>query len=313
MSENKILRSELIDEFISYRKDSNKWCDSYEKEILRFSSFCSRNWPDNDQITQEMINAWTENAFQSRVQITITFLKYLLEKNLTDIKLPELSPRPHSKYIPHSFSEEELIHFFNHCDQQVKNARSKESAMDAITTSVIFRLLYSSGLRTYEARLLKTTDADLSNGVLSIRTSKGNRQHFVVLGDDVCALLSKYDSYASAYYPGRTYFFTIPGKEFMDANELRYRFLKSWNKVNTTHAVPYDLRHNYATANINSWISKGFEFHDKMLYLSKSMGHSSIESTQYYYSLVPHLANVVFECSNDSFEEIVPEVTLYED
>lgn len=313
MSENIIPRSQLIADFISYRKDSNLWCDSYNKEISYFSSFCSTNWPDTDQLTQEMIDAWTTDTYQSRIQIIVTFIKYLNERNLADVIPPELPPRQRSKYIPHSFSKNELIRFFNHCDLQIQNAESREDAMDSLTTSVIFRLLYSSGLRTYEARLLKTADVDLKNGVLNVRTSKGNRQHFVALDDDVCSLLSKYDSYASVYYPERSYFFTIPRKEVMDAYELRRRFKKSWDAVNSSHAVPYDLRHNYATTNINAWIDTGIEFRDKMLYLSKSMGHTNIESTQYYYSLVPHLASVIYDCSNDTFEKIVPEVMPYED
>ena len=68
------------------------------------------------------------------------------------------------------------------------------------------------------------------------------------------------------------------------------------------------LRHHYAITNINQWIKNGFDFYDKLLYLSKSMGHSSLESTKYYYTLIPAMANVIELLSNDDFEIIVPEV-----
>ena len=86
-----------------------------------------------------------------------------------------------------------------------------------------------------------------------------------------------------------------------------------WDKVNDKHANPYDLRHNYAIRNINSWTDEGFGFSDKFLYLSKSMGHKKLESTKYYYSLVPALADTLASHSQPGFDDIVPEVTRYEE
>ena len=72
------------------------------------------------------------------------------------------------------------------------------------------------------------------------------------------------------------------------------------------------FRHNYAIENINSWINSGFEFHDKLVFLSKSMGHTSLESTKYYYSIVPALADILQKTTGAGFDEIVPEVPDYE-
>ena len=93
---------------------------------------------------------------------------------------------------------------------------------------------------------------------------------------------------------------------------LDYHFHKRWDKVSSAKAVPYDFRHNYAIENINSWIDEGYDFNDKFLYLSKSMGHTSLESTQYYYSLVPALAEVIRIRTEAGFNEICPEVPRYE-
>ncbi len=93
---------------------------------------------------------------------------------------------------------------------------------------------------------------------------------------------------------------------------LDYKFHKIWDRISKTPAVPYDFRHNYATTNINSWIDSGFEFHDKFVYLSKSMGHTSLESTKYYYSLVTTLADILDRKSGAVFDKMVPEVIPYE-
>jgi len=55
------------------------------------------------------------------------------------------------------------------------------------------------------------------------------------------------------------------------------------------------------------------EFHAKLLYLSKSMGHTVIESTNYYYSLVPGFADIMAQKTMGSFNVIVPEVQQHEE
>jgi len=68
------------------------------------------------------------------------------------------------------------------------------------------------------------------------------------------------------------------------------------------------IRHLYATTNINSWIDDGFESSDKLQYLSKSMGHRSVDATYYYYSIVPRLADTLRLQTEKGFNAIVPEV-----
>lgn len=157
-----------------------------------------------------------------------------------------------------------------------------------------------------EARLLRTADVDLVHGVLNIRYSKGHNQHFVVLHDTMLELMKKYNEAIEKLYPGRIFFFPDRHGSFRDERWVNENFRKMWNKYNNSRAIAYDLRHNYATVNINSWIGEGFGFDDKLLCLSKSMGHSSTENTKYYYSLVPCLANIIEIKSSD--DTVIPEV-----
>ena len=188
-----------------------------------------------------------------------------------------------------------------------------EPALRALTFSVMFRKLYSTGMRTLEIRLLKPDEIDFDEGMISITDTKAGRQHYVALDPDVSKMLLRYHEKASTYHPNRSYFFfnRTDDKPF-SGSDLRYHFDRIWKKVNSIHVIPYDLRHNYAVQNINRWIDSGIEFHDKFLYLSKSMGHTNLESTRYYYHLVPNMANIIYTCDNDNFDDIVPEVYLDE-
>ena len=68
------------------------------------------------------------------------------------------------------------------------------------------------------------------------------------------------------------------------------------------------MRHNYAITNINKWTNQGVNFTDNLYYLSKSMGHTTIESTKYYYSLVPAISNIIETQIGTNFDCLIPEV-----
>ena len=182
--------------------------------------------------------------------------------------------------------------------------------MKKITCPVFFRLLYSSGIRTTEARYLKREDVDLEHGVLNIRKTKGYDQHYVALHESMTKLLKQYDKAADSIRLDRTYFFETPNGKFYSRQWVTQTFQCLWEKANgkQNRAVAYDLRHNYAVVNINRWADDIFEFGQKLHYLSKSMGHRSIESTLYYYSITPCLADILLKKTEKSFNELLPEV-----
>lgn len=315
-------RAPLFDPFIKYRIASNNWNEVYSQTLLYFDRYCTENFPGIVGITQEMINGWCtqrdtegKRSFIDRCQSSLRLLEYMAERGMTDIIKPEMPPAPPKTHIPHAFSGEELQRFFKGCDDNVKSAKNLQGRFIALSVSVEFRLLYSSGMRPTEARLLQKKNVDLENGIINVTETKGNRQHYVVLHDDAVQLLRGYDEAAVRLFPGRKIFFPMNPKDPdvpISPDMLDYHFHKVWDKVNKSTAVPYDFRHNYAIENINSWISSGFEFHDKFVFLSKSMGHTSLESTKYYYSIVPTLADVLEKTTGSGFDEIVPEVPDYE-
>jgi integrase len=181
-----------------------------------------------------------------------------------------------------------------------------------ITIPVLFRLLYSSGMRTTEVRLMRCEDVDLQNGIISIKYSKGYSQHFAVLHDSMLELMKTYDSAVSGLLPNRIFFFPTTKNRNYPGIWISYYFRKLWQERNHTKAVAYELRHHYAIENINSWIGDGLNLHAKLLALSRSMGHSDIESTKKYYALTPGLAGIIEDVSEESFNDLIPDIEQYE-
>lgn len=308
--------SPLIQAYVDYQKASEHWDEaSYEPNLFLFDRYCQKQYPGATTLSQEMADNWcrkrdTEknNSCRSRIYVVVSFIRYLRKRGKTDIREPEIPKKERRSYIPHAFTETELKNFFYACDNLPDEPLTEKQRYRRITIPVFFRLLYSSGIRTNEARMLRVEKVDLYQGILDIHCSKGHAEHYVVLHDSMLDIMKQYDALIRKQYPARIYFFPAGGDAFHTRKWVERNFRRMWDKSNSTHATAYELRHHYATENINRWMGEGFGFDAKLLYLSKSMGHSKLESTRYYYSLVPGLADILKDRTGRTFDNIVPEV-----
>ena len=310
----------LMEQYAKYRQASQKWSSDSQAKMRSFDRYCKEHYPESDHLTQEMADNYfkkksseTINSSRERCSIVSEFIKYLQSRNLTDIKVPERPKKQRRTYIPHAFTHEELKNFFDACDSIQCTPGRLDLKIRRITVPVIFRLIYSTGMRTVEARLLKRDNVNLSNGIVSIVDTKGYNEHYIVLHDSMLKLIQAYDKAMNQLLPGREYFFSSRKKNHFHQAWLTENFSIIWNSINSSHATAYDLRHNYAVANINRWTDEGFDFYDKIAYLSKSMGHVCLESTKYYYSIVPGLSSIIEDHTQKSFDWIVPEVNADEE
>lgn len=314
--------SELFDSFVKFRKASNRWNEaSYGVNLDLFDKYCLEYYPNETILTQDMIDSWcrqrpqeSNNGCISRIYVIVSLVDYLQERNLAAVSRPAIPTAKKRLYIPHDFTKDELTLFFQACDNYKPfNFRTASHLNIKYTLPVFFRLLYSSGMRTTEARLLRRTDVDLETGVVNIANTKGFEEHYVVLHDSMLELMRQYDSVINELYPERIYFFPNSGKGFHSRSNIARYFRMMWKQVSTATAVPYELRHNYAIENINRFVDKGMSFDDNMIYLSKSMGHTSVDITiRYYYHLVPSLSEVLQQHTEVGFNELIPEVEYEE-
>lgn len=302
-------------EFIHYRMAAGNWNGSYEENLRLFDTYLAETYPGSHMLSQDMADSWctkrdteTNNSCRSRIYAVVSFLKYLKKRNGTDIGIPGVPRKEKRTHIPHAFTDSELAAFFHECDSLPAYHNSLPNKLHKIIIPVFFRLLFSSGMRTTEVRLLKRNDVNLDNGIINIQNSKGDDRHYVVLHDSMTELMCKYDTAVDRLIPGRTCFFPSMYDKPHPRGWVIRNFNTLWNRVNNSGATAYELRHNYAVHNINRWTDTGFVFHDKLLYLSRSMGHRTVEETKRYFSIVPALSEILSEKTGDSMDEIIPEV-----
>lgn len=265
MSKFKSFLATEIDNYILFQKASNHWNESsYEENLLLFDRYCKKNYPLQEVLTQEIIDRWCEkrpteknNSCRSRIAVVVSFIRYLKKRRLTEVSEPIVPRKEKSTYIPHVFTETELKKFFYACDTLPSKPYGKHVISRKIKIPVFFRLLYSTGLRTNEARMLKVENVDLENGVINIEYTKGYNQHFVVMHDTMKDLLIEYDNAINKLCPNREYFFSARNGSYHTRSWVSKNFRELWDKYNTSYATAYQLRHNYAIANINKWTCDG--------------------------------------------------------
>lgn len=279
-----------IEDYDNWRRLSGRKNKSYMCGIIAFDHYCARTYPDATCLTQEMVDKWLEkrdtettNSCVSRVYPAISFIRYLNSHQIANLSLTNIPKKTRQTYVPHAFSTEELVRFFEACDG-IKPRKGMLNTIQRLVIPVLFRLLYSSGLRTTEAVLLETKNVNLQNGVISICAGKGYNEHIIVMHDTMLELMMAYDRKIASLIPGRRYFFPNQFDEPYSSQWVTRHFSILWKKSNKTKAIPYELRHNYAIENIDSWRNVGFGIHDKLLALSKSMGHRDLKNTMGYYS-----------------------------
>lgn len=313
--------SHIVKKYELYKRASGKFSRRTMDKIRRFNDFCAHNYPSAEALTEEIVLDYckkkkTESAksCNNRIVGVKGFLKYANSRGFVNIPLPSTIPRVNvTSFEPHPFTPEELARFFNEADnlEPPINCRDMRAALMKVEVPVFFRLLYSTGMRTTEARLLRVEDVDLQSGVINIRYTKSIDEHRVALHESMWSLLQMYNVKMENLMPGRKIFFPNEYDKPYSGEWVTASFKKVWKKVSTAHARAYDFRSHYAVVNINGWDHCGIEWMDKLLYLSRSMGHRYIQNTLYYYRLVPLFAHQLENLTGGGYEELLPDLNDY--
>lgn len=311
-----------LEEFVLSRKAARRWSGSYDDNLHFFDNYCADLFPDSDELCNGMLDWCRErptekgNSCRYRTTVVANFVRYANKRGWTDIMPPIVPSTRPCTYIPHVFSSDEIDSLFkgidSHVVKAVRHMKTKERCLNALELPVYVRLLYSTGMRTNEARWLQRSDVNLNDGVIDINHSKGVDQHRVALHPSMTALLQKYDDRMAELMPGRKHFFPDKNDHVHRPNWVDYHFRQVWHEISGEPARIYDLRSHYAVQNVTRWKGLGYEIHQKLLYLSRSMGHRELSSTYGYFNLTPNLADKIRTCCEDSFNSLLPKLPDYE-
>ena len=177
-----------------------------------------------------------------------------------------------------------------------------------------FGLMACCGLRTCEVRRLAVSDVDLSAGTVDVRWSKGNRSRLLPVGGQMAGELAACGARSDASFgPGRAAFFVTGSGGPVTPGASAARFRRIWREAGNPGSKggrtprAYDFRHRFAYANLERWGREGVDVMAMLPYLSRYMGHATLDSTLYYVHTSPDFL-AGFSASVSSASSVLPEV-----
>lgn len=265
------------------------------KVLGYLDTMITERFPENEILSKEICNAWIDkcsclhqNTLLRRITPVRQFGKYLLGTGKQAYIIPGRIPHKQIRYDAHIFTEQELKAFFSSIDQCRK---SPFAPYRCYVIPVFFRLLYSCGVRSSEARLLSVEDVDLSTGKIYIRRSKGWEARIIYVSTDMLELLNRYDSIIRKNLPAREAFFPNWKGDYYNKSTIDVWFHEFWDplpEAAMTKGNPprvHDLRHTYCVYRLNKWVYEKADLNALYAYLSEYVGHSNFADTDYYLTL----------------------------
>ena len=265
-----VLKNELsnvIDHLEKRKRISNRsdaTVVSYSRAVIRLSEFHGQ-LPTGLAIDQIIDFLWhlqhDQGLHWRTLKIYVAGLRYYYQEMVMDSELSSQIPYPKEKpSLPKVISREELQQVFDGC----LNGKHK----------VLFRLLYSAGLRRSELVNLRLTDIETKDGKMRIRinNSKGGKDRYTILSH---IILLELRAYVVQCRP-KTYLFNGRVKgEPMSKGGVRHALLMAVKRSGLDKNINlHTLRHCFASHALEDGLN--------IKTLQYLLGHQSIHTTLIY-------------------------------
>lgn len=310
--------SNMLMKYFKWRDKSIPLNSNYKYILIRFNNYVYDSWLNAEELTNEMIDEWCElrekeSAVTRNIRVSCLsgFLEYGQSHGWVNIKIPQRFHTIEKRgQYSHVFTHEELAKFFSQCDKVEKYQRESISGYRRrrLIFSVIFRFLYSTGMKLIDTIELKRSSVDLEKGILSFDTYNGRRHQEMAIASSLLDLLRRYDTVMDKLLPNREYFFPNNRKGHIDSSYIQRWFVKIWYTLTDVRASISDFRTTFAIENINSWDDDGTEWTLQLLHLSHAMGHESMKITQNYLNMVPRYRDILTTLSGQNLNKLLPNI-----
>ena len=293
MSEFHSCFAKKLNEYVGFRC-SLGFSRDHQNHLLKFDQYWIQFHPPACVLTAELVKGWIKYEVnsqhgsiqhkQSAIRGFAKFLgpdAYFLTENYGTHK---------RNFRPYLLSDDELTAFFAVAD----NLERPWDPFYAESAGVIFRLLYTCGLRPPEVRKIRHKDINFKTGEIFINQSKQSKDRIVVASQDMTALMKQYD-YRRRIFCGDTeeFFIHTDGRP-ITSEQLADLTRLCWELANPDvpsaelpRLRPYDFRHLFASTVLQTWLDEGKNLYAQLPYLRAYMGHEDFRDTLYYIHILP--------------------------
>ena len=292
----------------------------YESEpaiLRRFDKFCRERHPNEPALNREIMTDWATKrpgehpaTLQGRLSPVRELARYMASLGLEVYIMPKgLMPRV-PRYMPHIYTNDELKRIFDQTDKchYVSQVPFRHHVMP-----IFFRLLYCTAMRLSEARLLKVSDVDLDNGVITVTNAKFDKHRQLPLSPEMLARLRTYHQNVHMFSNPNDWFFPGYGGKPMTVGNVEKNLRKFLWQARISHGGRgkgprvHDFRHSGAVHCLRRWVLEGKDLNAYLPVLQAYLGHVSFSDTAYYLHLTADLFPDITKKVEAKFNFIIPE------
>ncbi|MDE3184843.1 MAG: tyrosine-type recombinase/integrase [Bacteroidota bacterium] len=273
-----------IQEFLNYltfqKRYSKHTIISYKNDLTVFFDFVFLEYKISEinEITASIVRTWLaslkENKASSKtinrkISSLKSFFKYQLKLNkITVSPVATISSLKVSRRLPSFIEQKDIDTLLTH------NYFSED--FEGKTNSLIFEILYQTGIRRSELINLKEKDIDPNSSNIKV-LGKGNKERIVPVNNRLLKIIDGYIAEKKDTFSGLSTDFLLVSKKGKALNpKYVYNIVKNnLAKVSTNQRKsPHVLRHSFATHLTNN----GAQINA----IKELLGHSSLAATQIY-------------------------------
>jgi integrase/recombinase XerC len=248
---------------------------AYQKDISQFIEFAEvKTACDIKEVNSMLIRSWIVNLIENAVEnksvnrklsALRSFFKWLKKESIVTINpLLKITGPKNSKRLP-SFAKESELNLS-------KIEHLFESDFEGVRDSLIFEILYQTGIRLSE--LINLKEVDVNNNSIKV-LGKRNKERIIPISKELYATIQRFRKFKDGVDIKSKYLFVLN-----NGNKLYPKFV--YRKINTylsnvtslDKCSPHVLRHTFATHMLNN--GAGLET------LKDLLGHANLSATQIY-------------------------------
>lgn len=304
-----------IERLFDYRRSLGYSGVTHYATLLNLDRFCAAHYPESQELTEEMVLAWiledSRIVYERCVAVRLLG-KYMCAVGKEAYILPEKYVSVKHNFAPYIFTDDELRHLFSAID---RISPTKSEPFIHVMAPVLFRLIYTCGLRPNEGRELKCENVHPETSEILITNTKKKKERMIVMSGDMCSLMVSYHTKRSTFGQGNDYLFPSAGGGPISSEFQTRIFKKAWSSANpgiSKTELPSvrvcDLRHRFASAALVRWLDNGDSLKAKLPYLREYMGHNSLRETYAYIHILPENLTRSSAIDWTGFYDIIPEV-----
>ncbi|MDR2729033.1 MAG: tyrosine-type recombinase/integrase [Chitinispirillales bacterium] len=285
--------TDIIKEFLDFHHSLGFKREALQKQLKRFDRFIfSKGISEinlNERIAKDFClrlpneSQATQNL---RVSCIRSLAKFMISKGHDAYVYPPLQRGAYSRtYVPHIFTNHELRRIFIAVDRHIHINKKRGKAY-----SLIFRILYGTGMRISEILNLTVENIDLDKNLITIKHGKHNRDRLVPVHHELMKKFRDYLIENGLIYTPKVFCFNQDKKPF-SRESIYGAFRKYLWEAGISHGGKekgprvHDFRHTMVVHRIRDWVKEKRDITALFPYLCAYLGHADTRGTEYYFRL----------------------------